>query len=139
MRQPEPRPEPRPRLTAPQLAILKVLWERSEATVADVHDALAAGRPMASTTIATLLTRLERRGVVAHRVEGRQYVYRALLSEANARRHALVEVAEGMFEGDIATLVGQLLSARELRPGDLARVKALIEAKEQEIRKRRRP
>jgi predicted transcriptional regulator len=127
-----------PRLTAPQLAMLKVLWERGEATVTDVHQALQPERPLAATTIATQLSRLERRGVVAHRVEGRQFVYRPLLSEANARRHALVEVTEGLFEGDIATLVGQLLSTHEVGPGDLTKVKALIEAKEQELRKRRR-
>jgi len=130
-----PRP---PRLTAPQLAMLKVLWERGEATVSDIHQALQSERPIAATTIATQLSRLERRGVVAHRVDGRQFIYRPLLSEANARRHALVEVTDGLFEGDIPTLVSQLLSSHEVRPGDLAKVKALIEAKEQELRKRRR-
>ena len=127
-----------PRLTAPQLAVLRVLWERSEATVTDVHQALQADRPLAATTIATLLSRLERRGIVAYRTEGRQYVYRAVLSERDARQHALVEVTEGLFDGDVATLVSQLLSSHELRSGDLAKVKALIEAKEQEGKKRRR-
>jgi predicted transcriptional regulator len=126
------------RLTAPQLALLKVLWERSEATVNDLHRALAAERPMAATTIATLLSRLEKRGVVAYRTEGRQYVYRAVLKESDAREHALVEVTQGLFEGDVAMMVSQLLSSRELRPGDLARVKALVEAKERELENRRR-
>ena len=127
-----------PRLTAPQLALLKVLWERSEATVAEMQRALHAERPLAATTIATLLSRLEKRGIVTYRIEGRQYVYRAVLNERDAREHALVEVTQGLFEGDIATMVSQLLSSHELRPGDLARVKALVEAKEQEIEKRRR-
>jgi hypothetical protein len=48
-------------------------------------------------------------------------------------------VTDGLFEGDIATVVGQLLSSHEVRPGDLAKVKALIEARELELRKRRRP
>ena len=127
-----------PRLTAPQLALLKVLWERSEATVAEMQRALHAERPLAASTIATLLSRLEKRGIVAYRIEGRQYVYRAVLNERDAREHALVEVTQGLFEGDIATMVSQLLSSHELRPGDLARVKALVEAKEQELEKRRR-
>ena len=135
---PTPRTAHPARLTAPQLAVLRVLWERSEATVTDVQQALHAGRPLAATTIATLLSRLERRGIVAYRTEGRQYVYRAVLTEREARQHALVEVTKGLFEGDIATLVSQLLSSHELRSGDLAKVKALIEAKEQEARKRRR-
>jgi BlaI family penicillinase repressor len=126
------------RLTAPQLEILKVLWERSEATVVEIHQALSAKRHLAATTIATLLSRLEKRGLVAYRTEGRQYVYRALLQEHDARQHALVEVTKGLFGGDVPTMVSQLLSSHELRPGDLARVRALIEAKEQELRKRKR-
>ncbi len=132
------RPEGSPRLTAPQLALLKILWERSEATVAEIQRALHAERPLAASTVATLLSRLEKRGIVAYRIEGRQYVYRAVLNERDAREHALVDVTQGLFEGDIATMVSQLLSSHELRPGDLARVKALVEAKEQELEKRRR-
>ncbi len=118
--------------------MLRVLWDRSEATVTDVQQALRADRPLAATTIATLLSRLARRGVVSYRTEGRQYVYRAVLSERDARQHALVEVTKGLFEGDVATMVSQLLSSHELRSGDLAKVKALIAEKEQEARKRRR-
>jgi predicted transcriptional regulator len=129
---------PSPRLTPPQLAILKVLWERSEATVVEIHQALRAERPLALTTIATLLSRLEKRGLVTYRTEGRQYVYRAVLKEQEARQHALVEVTKGLFAGDVATMVSQLLSSHEVRPGDLARVRQLIDAKEQELKKRRR-
>jgi BlaI family penicillinase repressor len=126
------------RLTTPQVEILRVLWERSEATVIDIQQALRAERPLAATTIATLLSRLEKRGLVTYRTEGRQYVYRALLQERDARQHALVEVTQGLFAGDVATMVSQLLSSHELRPGDFARVRALIDAKEQELKKRKR-
>ncbi len=129
-----PRP---PRLTALQLEILRVLWERSEATVVEIHRALHAERPIAATTIATLLSRLEKRGLVAYRIEVRQYVYRAVLQERDAREHALVEMTQGLFAGDVPTMVSQLLSSHELRPGDLARVRELIEAKEQELKKRK--
>ena len=54
-----------PRLTAPQLEIMRVLWDRTEATVVEIHQALRAERPLAPTTIATLLSRLEKRGLVA--------------------------------------------------------------------------
>jgi BlaI family transcriptional regulator, penicillinase repressor len=132
-------PPRRLRLTAPQVEILKVLWQRSEATVLEIQQALRPERPLAATTIATLLSRLEKRGLVTYRTEGRQYVYRAVLQERDAQHHALVEVTRGLFAGDIATMVSQLLSSHELRPGDLARVWELIDAKEQELRKRKRP
>jgi predicted transcriptional regulator len=127
-----------PRLTPAQLRILRVLWERSEATVVDIHEALRAERPLASTTIATLLSRLEKRGLVAYRTEGRQYVYRAVLREQDAQQHALVEVTNDLFAGDVATMVSQLLSTHELRPGDLVKVRQLIDAKEQQLKKRKR-
>jgi predicted transcriptional regulator len=127
-----------PRLTPPQLEILRVLWQRPEATVVEIHQALQAGRPLATTTVATLLSRLEKRGLIAYRTEGRQYVYRAVLKEQAARQHMLGEVTKGLFAGDVPSMVSQLLSSHELRPGDLARVRQLIEAKEQELKKRKR-
>ena len=125
------------RLTPPQLELLKILWDRSEATVVEIHQALSAERPLAATTIATLLSRLEKRGLVTYRTEGRQYVYRAVLQERDAQQHALVEVTRGLFAGDVPTMVSQLLSSHELRPGDLVRVRELIDAKEQELTKRK--
>lgn len=132
---PSPRP---PRLTAPQLEILRVLWERGEATVLDIHRTVRADRELAPTTIATLLSRLEKRGLVAYRTEGRQYVYRAVLQEKDAQQHALVEVTRGLFAGDVPGMVSQLLSSHEIRPGDLTRVRELIDAKERELKKRKR-
>ena len=120
-------------LTGLQVAVMQVLWERSEATITEVQDALEPARPLAQSTIATVLSRLEKRGVVAHRSEGRQFVYRPLLSAARARGSALAGVAEGLFAGDVATLVSELLSSRDVDRGDLAKVRALIEAKEREL------
>jgi predicted transcriptional regulator len=132
-------PNPRTaRLTAPQLEILRVLWEKGEATVTDIHRALLAERELAPTTIATLLSRLEKRGLVTYRTEGRQYVYRAVLLEKDAQQHALVEVTRGLFAGDVPGMVSQLLSSHEIRPGDLTRVRELIDAKERELKKRKR-
>jgi BlaI family penicillinase repressor len=127
-----------PRLTAPQLEILRVLWARSEATVVEIHQALQAERQLAPTTIATLLSRLEKRGLVTYRTEGRQYVYRAVLKEEEAQQHALVAVTQGLFSGDVPSMVSQLLSSHEIRPGDLTRVRQLIDAKERELKKRKR-
>lgn len=127
-----------PRLTPPQVEILRVLWQRSEATVVQIQQALRSARPLATTTIATLLSRLEKRGLVAYRTEGRQYVYRAVLQERDAQQRALVEVTQDLFAGDVPSMVSQLLSSHELRAGDLAQVRQLIEAKEQELAKRKR-
>jgi BlaI family penicillinase repressor len=121
--------EPQP-LTDLQLAILRILWDRGSATAAEITDALKSSRGLAQQTIATILSRLERRGIVRHQTRQRQYIYSAILSEPDARRTMLAELTDRVFEGDVAALVSQLLSAREMSAGDLARVKALISAHE---------
>ena len=113
-------------LTDLQLAILKVLWTRGSATAAEVTEALRSERGLAQQTIATVLSRLERRGIVRHETRQRQYLYHAVVSEPEVGRSMLDALTERLFEGDVAALVTQLLSAREMSPGDLARVKQLI-------------
>src|SRR3569832_787725 len=57
-----------------QIAVMRVLWQRGEASVADIAAVLGYVRGFKSTTVATLLTRLERRGVVKPRRDGRQLI-----------------------------------------------------------------
>ncbi len=113
-----------------QLAVMRVLWQRGKATVAEVHEALEPERGLALTTVATVLTRLEKAGFVAHRAAGRHYLYRPLVSEEAVRRSMVAVLADRLFEGDVAALVSHLVNARDIEPGDLARVKRLIEEKE---------
>ena len=125
------------KLTGLQLAVMRVLWARGEASVLDVQDALRADkRSLAQTTVATLLSRLEKRGVAAYRLDGRQYVYRALVSEQDVRESVLADVTHGLFGGDVTTLVSHLLSTSEVEPADLARVRALIDARVRKMKER---
>ena len=117
-------------LTDLQLAILRVLWAKGSATVAEVTDALRPERGLAQQTIATLLSRLERRGIVRHETRQRQYVYLPEVTEREVRHSMLSELTDQLFEGDVTALVTHLLSAREISAGDLARVKKLIAAHE---------
>ena len=105
-------------LTDLQIAIMRVLWERGEATVAAIHEALLAERGLAPTTVATLLSRLEKRGVVKHRSASRQYVYYPAVSEHEVRRSMVSELTERLFDGDVAELVSHLLDAREISSGE---------------------
>lgn len=119
-----------PHLTDLQSAIMRVLWDRGEATVADIHAALQPERGLALTTIATMLSRLDKRGIVKHRTQSRQYVYYPKVSERDVRRSMVADLTERLFDGDVAELVSHLLNAREMSPGDLERVKDLIASHE---------
>ena len=119
-----------PHLTDLQSAIMRVLWDRGEATVADIHAALQPERGLALTTIATMLSRLDKRGIVKHRTQSRQYVYYPKVSERDVRRSMVADLTARLFDGDVAELVSHLLNAREMSPGDLERVKDLIASHE---------
>lgn len=109
-----------------QLAVMRVLWERADATAAEVQSALATERPLGITTISTTLQRLEKRGMVAHMSEARVFVYRASVGEAAVRRSMLKAMIDTLFVGDRAAVVTELLSARDLSADDRARIRALV-------------
>lgn len=109
-----------------QLAIMRVLWSRGEATVAEVHHALLEERGLAPTTIATMLVKMEKKGVVTHRAEGRRYIYSPTVTEADVRRTMVDELTERLFAGDTAALVSHLLDERETDAEELAELKRLV-------------
>ena len=115
------------RLSGLQLAILRILWDAGEATVNQVHDGLTPRRKLAPTTVATLLKRLEKRGLLAHRMEGRQFVYRPLVSADEIGQSMVTELRDDLFAGKASDLVAHLLASRDIAPGDLAHIKKMIE------------
>jgi predicted transcriptional regulator len=114
-------------LTALQLSMLRVLWDRGEATVTDIWEALHEERGLAQTTLATMLSRLERRGVVTHRTQARQFVYRALVTESEVRHSMVSELTSRLFEGDVPALVSHLLTAQDVSPGDRNRIREMLQ------------
>ncbi|MBK8098021.1 MAG: BlaI/MecI/CopY family transcriptional regulator [Planctomycetes bacterium] len=104
-----------------QLAILRVLWDRGEAAVADVHAALA-DRGLALTTIATMLRKMEDKRLVKHRENGRQFLYRAVAAPELVHKHMVGDLVERLFDGDPLALVSHLLAEGDV---DLEELEAL--------------
>lgn len=113
-------------LTDLQLAIVRILWERGECTVLEVQEALAPGRSLAQTTVATILTRLEKRRIVRHEAKGRLFVYRPLVTESQVRRSMVSDLTDLLFDGSPAALISHLLAEKEIDARDLDEVKRLI-------------
>jgi predicted transcriptional regulator len=116
-----------------QLRIMKVLWERKEAIVSEVHEALADNRALAYTTMATMLRKMEAKGLVAHRVEGRTYIYRALVGEDAVSRGMAEHLLDGLFEGSLAGMVSHLLTNREVSREELVELERLIEERKKQL------
>lgn len=115
-----------------QLAIMRILWRRREATVTEVHRALYEERGLAPTTIATMLVKLEKKGVVTHSLDGRRYIYRPTVEEAEIQRSMVSELTDRLFAGNVTALVSHLLAEHETDPAELAELERLIAAHEKE-------
>lgn len=94
-----------------ELECLRALWPLGQATVRQVQQGMASRRPRAYTTVMTILDRLAQKGIVAREKRGRAWLYRPLLSEAEARAGAVGQVVEHFFDGSPGALAAHLAGA----------------------------
>ena len=116
-----------------QLSIMKVLWDAGEASVAHVHTALGGSDKFAYTTVATMLRKMEGRGLVAHREEGRSYLFRAKIGADAVSRSMADHLVDRLFEGSLATAVNHLLSTREVSESELREIERLVAKRRKEL------
>lgn len=116
-------------LSEPQLALMRVLWSKPDSTVIEVVDAMRQSRPLAHTTIATMLMRLEKRGLVTASKEGRQLIYRANLSESEIQKSMVAELLSSVFLGNAKALLSHLLKEDEIKAEDLDQIRQRLNQK----------
>jgi BlaI family penicillinase repressor len=109
-----------------QLRIMQILWTRTEATVAEVHGSLAGERDLAYTTVATMLRKMEARGLVRHRLDGRSFVYRAAVREEAVSQGMADHLVDRLFEGSLSDMVQHLLTTREVSHEELSKLEKMI-------------
>ena len=119
-------------LTDAELRLMDVVWEKGEATVAEVADALPRELGLAYNTVLTTLRILEEKGFVRHTKakEGRAFVYRALVDRDQASRTAVRQLVSRFFRNSPELLVLNLLEDEQLSGRELARIRKLV-AKEE--------
>jgi len=118
---------PSPSLTDAEARIMAILWDRGEATVAEVVRSLRAKRPVSYSTIQTILRILEEKDYVTHAKSGRAFVYRAVVDRAQARRRALRHLVARLFDDSPSQLVLNVLEHERLSEAELARVRKLVD------------
>jgi predicted transcriptional regulator len=115
-----------------QLKIMKALWDRGEAGASEVQDALGAGAGLAYTTIATMLRKMEDRGLVKHRLEGRRFIYRAAVAPETVTLSMANDLLDRLFEGSLAGMLNHLLTTREVSREELFELEQLIVRKKEQ-------
>jgi predicted transcriptional regulator len=121
-----PRPTS-PTLTDGELRLMRVLWDKGEASVGEVVTALKEKPKPAYNTVLTLLRILERKGYVTHRKDGRAFVFAATVDRSDARRNALKSLVDRFFEGSPRLLVLNLLEDEQLSAEALMGIRESIE------------
>jgi len=117
-----------------QRVAMEALWRLGEARVREVRDHLAAaGRPLAYTTVLSVLQKLERTGWVRFRRDGRTHVYRPARSREEESGRSVRRLLRGVFAGDRIALFQHLLEDATLEPGELEELRKMIEERRREV------
>jgi BlaI family transcriptional regulator, penicillinase repressor len=120
-----------PNLGRRELEIMTVVWELGEATVRQVWQRLGCG---AYTTVLTMMRALEeQKQVLAHRVEGKSYVYRAIISQEAFAQASAADLCARVFGGSIPLLVHNLLGQQRPSREDIEQLKQILAAEEANV------
>ncbi len=119
-------------LSPAEMEIAKLVWRLGEASARDVCAALNPNRKIAFSTVQTYLTRLENKGYVSSRIEGRTKKFKSRARPKNVIRDAVHDFVDHLFDGDAMPLVRQLISDTQPSTEDIAEIRALLNELEQE-------
>ncbi|MEM7310627.1 MAG: BlaI/MecI/CopY family transcriptional regulator [Planctomycetota bacterium] len=122
----------RPHPTERELVLLKVLWERGEATVREVYETLRDELPIVQNTVQAFLRTMTEKGLVSYEQRGRTFYYRAEVEPEPTRRGLLGRVLDGVYDGAVDQLVEGAVELRRPTRSELDRLRALVERLEEE-------
>ena len=114
-------------LTPQELEIMKVVWQKGEATVRDVYEDLLGRRKIAYTTVMTMMNVLEGKGHLKKRQDDRAYVYKPTRPETTVVRSMVREFVDRLFDGSAQPLVMHLVKDRRLTRKELEELTRLID------------
>lgn len=113
-------------LTDLELDVMNAVWRYQQATVRQIVDDLQEQRPLAYTTIQTVLTILTQKGFVAHTPQGRAFVYRPLIQPEGVRRDTVSAVVDRLFAGSPRSLFLHLIESDSLTAQEAQELSILL-------------
>ena len=125
-------------LTAAQREIMEVVWQRGEVTVSEMRDALTGRRDLARNTVWTMMMRLEEKGWLKHREDGRTFVYSANVPRTVSLGEKVVHLVDRFLAGSPEEMVTALIEYRGLTHDEGERIRAMIEEAEAKMKSRKR-
>lgn len=117
-----------PRPTDAELEILRVLWERGEATVREVHEAISRDRSSGYTTILKMLQIMTEKGLVRRDESERAHVYRPGVARQETERQLVRDLLDRAFGGSASRLVMQALSSQSASAEEIEEIRRLLDS-----------
>ena len=126
-------------LSKAEMQVARLVWQIGEATVRQVLEALPQGRHLDYKTVQTYLRRLEAKGYLGTRRDGKRIVYRACVRPAQVMRESIQDFVLRLFDGEALPLVEHLIHDPGIKPEDLAKLREMLDEVESSHRQRDTP
>jgi BlaI family penicillinase repressor len=110
---------------------MQVLWDRGKATAREITDAINTTEAIAHSTVQTLLRGLEEKSSIAHKAEGRTFVFYPLVAERRFKQSATRDLVERVFGGSVGNLVAHLLQNEKVSRKEIDEIRDLINRRDQ--------
>jgi BlaI family transcriptional regulator, penicillinase repressor len=123
-----------PPLSDAQLEIINIIWDQGNVTVGEIWKILAKRRSVSRNTISTMVTRLEEKGWLRHRIIGGTFLYSATHPREKVLPRMVHRLVDAAFQGSAEGLVLTLLEGGHLSTEEVERIKAMLEKAESETR-----
>ena len=117
-----------PRISETEWEIMRVVWAQSPVTAADIIDQLSKADPTwHPVTAKTLLNRLVKKGALGSDLDGRAYVYKALVKERDCVNAVSSSFLERVFDGSLSTMVAHFVEHRKLSAKQVKELRKALE------------
>lgn len=113
--------------TESELEILRVLWEKGEATVRDVHEILSKTKDAGYTTTLKLMQIMHEKGMVKRDERNKTHKYIPLISREKTQKQFVGKMIDTLFQGSSTQLVMQALGNHQTSKEELEEIQKLID------------
>jgi BlaI family penicillinase repressor len=129
-------PQRRVKVTDLELLILQRIWESQKPlTVGAIVETWPGTKKPGYTTVLKTLQKMEAKGVVGHREDGKRYAYFAKTDREDVAESRLEQIIDRMFGGDRVSFVQYFIDSRDFDPDELRELKKLLSRKQQSRRR----
>lgn len=122
-------PDKLPKLTDPEFEIMKIVWDRGNVTINEVLEAVNSrnSRDLRRTTIQVQMKRLEEKGWLIHKEDGRNFLYQSTRGREEVSREITSDLKKRIFDGSYANMVKALFQGSDVTSDEIKRIRKILD------------